>query len=372
MHCHLSVAGRLFDRWRPLAPLWRAAYLNDERAIQSWLTWRGNNPLASQPGYLPSVLGNLRRLGYKDADFGFLEHLEEEFWSHLELIERGGERALGHLHQQGIPTLRLKGAAMVKSYYRESGSRWMADFDILVPRHDAARALDALASQGWVSDHDLPLSQMLTHHSQGHRHPDHPGYRIDLHWHALSECRWPGSDEAVWSRSRDGLLDPADHLVVLCCNAARDNSRSPWLLDASAILERTGEQLDWSVVISESRARRVEIPVAAALAFLGSELGLPVSRALDEAPSAWCDGVYFWSQMHASPLAMLAETWCDFLRTDRPGWRWWRILDFLQERWGVSGPLPLGAELLRRARRRLVRNRPADFPSKAIQSVASG
>lgn len=270
-----------------------------------------------------------------------MELLPEQFWANNQVLVQGGQRAQATLARAGIPSLVLKGAAMIRRYYPDPSLRSMGDYDVLVPSSAGRAALELLQGQGWRDADGKSPDRVQGQHGRPLQHPDHPGWSLDLHWYALSECRWPGADDGFWQRSQEGLLDPADELIVLCCQACRLKARSAWMLDATYLLEHVP---DWTVLREECRARHVEIPVAIALGFLRRELGLGVPE-LGLASSGWTDRLYFHSKQ-SGPAALLLVT--DFLRTRRP---LSSFLDYLVERWGLSSKRSLPRELARRMRR---------------------
>lgn len=100
-------------------------------------------------------------------------------------------------------------------------------------------------------------------------------------------------------------------------------------------------------------SQALEIPVGIAL---GRELGLPVP---DLGLSAcWSDRLFFHTKQNG-PAALLVIT--DFLRRQRP---LWSFLDFLVERWGLSGLGELPRELLRR-----VRNASPSSPARPYRPI---
>jgi Uncharacterised nucleotidyltransferase len=52
------------------------------------------------------------------------------------------------LHRAGIPTMVLKGAALIASYYPRPGLRPMSDIDVAVHGRDVAAAVSCLESLG--------------------------------------------------------------------------------------------------------------------------------------------------------------------------------------------------------------------------------
>jgi len=98
------------------------------------------------------------------------------------------EGVLQTFHNAGIVPLVLKGARyLVEPVAPWCEARAMADFDILVPAHDAAGAFAALKAQGYQPMlGDGPVhGPNFSHHLPALAHPDQPA-AIEIHTHALS------------------------------------------------------------------------------------------------------------------------------------------------------------------------------------------
>lgn len=74
--------------------------------------------------------------------------------------------ALDVLAAEGVPVLLLKGAALAAGVYGSFAARPMADLDLLVPAHAAARAQHRLRADGWTPAADAGLDALYA----GHHH----------------------------------------------------------------------------------------------------------------------------------------------------------------------------------------------------------
>ena len=119
--------------------LLRAALLDDAQAIPAWEQWQQTVDFTEidhrSQKLLPLVYHNLTRL---DVSGPLIERSKGYYrltWYKNHLQFHHMAVVLHDLHQAGIPTLLLKGAAMAVYYYRDPGLRPMEDFDLLVPWH---------------------------------------------------------------------------------------------------------------------------------------------------------------------------------------------------------------------------------------------
>jgi hypothetical protein len=167
---------------------------------------------------------------------------------------------LAALRSHGVPTVLLKGAALVRVAYGTPGLRVMADLDVLVP---AARWPEAQSALSQAGGSPAParaiVARLPLYHERSYRVGG--GAWVDLH---RSLTAWPlfGVDhEALFARARrldDGLLVPAaeDLFVSLVVHAAQDGFCLPLraVIDGLA-LARTGT-LDPDLLVERAQAWR--------------------------------------------------------------------------------------------------------------------
>jgi len=75
-------------------------------------------------------------------------HRQQTWFVNQRLLHEG-ESILHLLDDQAIPAMFLKGAALLLTCYDSYTLRPMSDIDVLIPDHNAMRAYDLLAAQGW-------------------------------------------------------------------------------------------------------------------------------------------------------------------------------------------------------------------------------
>ena len=244
-------------------------------------------------GLLPLLYHALRRRGVDDPLLTEFEavYLRTRLRNRL-LLDRAG-LLLDRLAEAGIPSMLLKGAALVHPYYDgDPGLRPMADVDIAVPTGRAVEAVDVVRRAGWVPRGPVTPSFLRSNHAAVFDDPH--GDQCDLHWHVFSECRRPGADDALWQASHERdlvgrrirVLSPSDQLLHVCVHGARwaCEPRLRWIADAWLILARS--TIDWPRVVDQARRRRFVIRMRDSLGFLRERMAADVPDVVLAALSA--------------------------------------------------------------------------------------
>ena len=225
----------------------------------------------------------------------------------LALVEPGVEA----LMEAGIPTVALKGLALLGDMVPSHALRPIGDADLLVPRTRALEALAVLADVGWrgprrhgpwwlAGRHAVNLGTTVI------------GPSIDLHWrpsrsvpHRTWRQPWPSPDlEPVPDRhpfAGSGLLRarPERLLVQIASHGVQaDNpTLSHWIADLAAIL-RANPDLRGEDVARIAAEDRLSLEVQAALRVTAEVLGVEPPfplRLLDpRSPAADRDEVGRW------------------------------------------------------------------------------
>lgn len=267
----------------------RAALLPGPRAVEAFAEWRRlvDFEATDAPTYrlLPLMYRNLEdRLG-ADPVLGRMRGVYRRTWVLNAIKLEEGQRALASLDRAGVPTMLLKGAAMIARWSGDSGVRMMADYDVLVPKERALDAVSYLLEDGWrpaidrpgqLHDEDLDDEHAIALRSER-------GGELDLHWRALMHGRDDTSGEAPWARAEEVSLDglptrvPAaeDHVHQACSHATTWTAagRIDWIADSALIIERTGPSFDWSRVFALARLDRSTVAVATLTAALSEVMG---------------------------------------------------------------------------------------------------
>jgi hypothetical protein len=349
--------------------LLRAAGLDDrEPAFTAWDRFRGtvpeNQESLAQRRLLPLVYRNLLRLGHeKDA---FLAHAyAESLGANARLLDETGH-ALRTLSDAGIPTMVLKGTALLLAHYRDVGSRPMSDADLLVPEARITEALDVLEAAGWRGDPARGWLQTGIHAGTLLSASD---AILDLHRHALYDARFNSADEGFFERAvpleLSGIptraMSPEDQLLHTIVHGLRWSvaPSAIWTLDAATVLKRN--RVNAERTVTQARALRLELPLREGLRIVRTLFGeLDGLTGFDhEARDAWSvmDRIehHFRVRNPDGFMGALPNLWFTHRRgapeseASPSGFS-----DFLAKSWDVS-PANLPSLLARKAWRRLRR-----------------
>jgi hypothetical protein len=202
-------------------------------------------------------------------------------WAENQALFHSSEDTLRTLHEAGVETLLLKGAAVMAICGNDS-LRLVYDLDVLIRVEQVDGALELLAGQGFRPLHDIPRSRFRLLRSLDLKSAS--GRGLDLHWHVLDECLGPGGDDDFWDASvpttLSGLpvrtLNATDHLLHTVVHGARwDETPSfRWIADVHALL--AAAVIDWDRLVAQARKRAVALTVSDALGRVCDRFGTPV------------------------------------------------------------------------------------------------
>jgi hypothetical protein len=302
-----------------------AALAPPDAAPAAWTAWRAGadrwrfDPVSDW--WLPLVWWNLREVVTDAADAALLREAYRRAWIHHQHLIARVAPALDALHRKGIETLLLKGAALAIATYERPALRPFGDVDVLVSPDAAPRADAVLERLGWTPFRTLAPTLRVALHGLGYT--DAHGATLDLHAYALVECCAPGIDGGFWSRSEGvqaggvatRVLSPADQLLHVCTHGLRFHPipTSHWMADATMILRRAADALDWRVFVEEARARRITFHVDRALDALDPDYApVPAHVRADLRASSptWWERVEYHAKRRRSRSAALVQSWC--------------------------------------------------------------
>lgn len=291
----MDLIQRYRDGMRPAIEnelLLKAALLpSDAEALSFWERWIATVDIetldeASQR-LLPLLYFRLKALGVSHPLMERFKGVYRRNWYKNKVAFHHVSPLLEAFVSEGIDALVLKGAALCLLYYPEPGLRPMSDFDVLVPlakMSEAVRILKQLEYEpigGNWEQFDEPYSYIR--HGHGFIHQK-SRQEVDLHWHLMHENCSKRIDERLWQRKQPlqiggvtvHTLDATDHLLHTCVHGMKWNAFAPirWIADAVKILE--AEEIDWDRMVSDAVARKVVLPLAAALELLGEEYAVAV------------------------------------------------------------------------------------------------
>jgi len=275
----------------------RAALLGGDDALRAFAKWRQAVPFDEIDIYtqrlVPCIYRNVRSLGGDDPILDRMKGVYRRAWVSNRLRLSACEELLGILNGAGIPSVLLKGAAVLVRWTSDIGLRPMDDVDVLVRREQGRVALAHLLGAGYktvaIRADRYTDREFRKAHAVQLRDP--AGMHIDLHWRALLNGRARDQDRTFWdlalpvrlADSTTHVLSPEDHLYHTCAHAAvwNDGARIDWAADATMILREVGSQFDWDRFVAHARRDGIDLPVRTFVALLRDLLNIPVPRMVD-------------------------------------------------------------------------------------------
>ena len=190
---------------------------------------------------------------------------------------------LDALKTANIPIMLIKGAPLAERYYRNIAVRPMSDIDIVVPTRMAENALRVMASFPYTP-YTHPTDDYLKYR-HAMRYASQKMGEIDMHWHALCDCRAANDDDIFWKAAVPFVFggvpcvtpDATRLLFQTTIHGVRWNEETPirWIADAMAIL-RSAEEIDWAAIEDHAFRSQLGHRLHLALAYLKHHFGAPI------------------------------------------------------------------------------------------------
>jgi hypothetical protein len=204
--------------------LFKAIFSSDSDFATRWVDWASQlRPTyhvdAVSTEHLPLFrkrLGLIPREALRSNPLPqLIQDLYRRTWARNHLVFLSLQTSLQTLHDAGVSTLVLKGAALVTVHYKDMGARTMGDFDVLVPQTQFLIAAQALEASGWTGlfsakDFDARFGHAFTF-------KDGQGNFLDLHVHVLHFTPREDADELFWANSVPMSL-PGVETRTLCAD----------------------------------------------------------------------------------------------------------------------------------------------------------
>ena len=272
------------------------------------------------------------------------------------------EEWLERFDAANIPTIVLKGAAMIALVYQRPALRPMSDLDVLVRRADFERAGELLRAAGFTRYRELGGTTESTLQTQSHWiHLTPPGTALDLHWHVIDsgyyahhvpiEWFWDHTQSVPLLARQMRVLTPEAQLLHLAAHLELHHAGGGLLAlyDVAALIHKLGGTMDWDLVLATATrfewGQSLRRTVQRAQDVFGVSIPNAVRDRLAHLPTTWHERlVRALATPAAHPAVFVFDGWW------QPGLRgkvryWWRSLFPSAEFMQVHGPVRSDGEL---------------------------
>lgn len=252
------------------------------------------------------------------------------------LLERELEALLRGLHEAGVSTTLLKGAALIHTVYADIALRPMADLDLLVQRRDLAAALRVLEHAGYTPVHIEPRPGATFAYESEIALAKSGAIEtvVELHWSLFDSPYYQHKIPMKWfwqtaiATEVGGApaltLGPEAQLLHLCGHLVLHHAGREllWLWDIVEVVHHFRAQLDWTTLLTRAQAYDLVLPIRQTLPRLASEWGAPIPASVLEQLSVLEPSereVHVFNQLHTETRPVGQRFWSDL--THLPSWR---------------------------------------------------
>ncbi|UPK40339.1 nucleotidyltransferase family protein [Bradyrhizobium sp. 186] len=243
--------------------LFRAALGEEPAAIDAYRAWRASEPLdaADEVVYrtMPLLVATADRAGIADADTKRMRGVVKHVWLSNATRVRDLVEANTALENAGIAALLIKGGALFARDESYMAKRMTGDYDLLVRRKDAARAIEVLRQASFrsygmkvelfsESDFDRDIHAVAMSRAGF-------GRAIDLHWRAIFWLDDDSFTEELFTTAEPAtllthdLLIPglAEHLAIAAMRPEPEDQKEIVFraLEIVHVLQNYGGKVDW-------------------------------------------------------------------------------------------------------------------------------
>jgi len=287
--------------WYPTADeelLIKAASAADkEEALSSWNEWLSKNDQTTVDKQLyfwgAIIYKNLKDVIKDQAVINKLKSVYRLNWSKNQRLFNAINPILKIISTENIPILLLKGASL-SGYYGDSGSRFMNDVDILIPKENIERTFQILKTTGWEQvDLKYSFAKLIkSRHSMDFRNHQ-MGWSFDLHWGSLWCDYEKNIDKELWLKSQNfifngesvKILSASDlffHIIIHALHYRWPQPRDiKWVIDLIKIYQQT-PGLNWDRIIFLSRELSVTLQTKEIIKYLDDNFKLGIAKEVIE------------------------------------------------------------------------------------------
>lgn len=279
--------------------LLRAASCPALEARAAWAAWFDGVDLDHLPyeeaRLLPQVFANLSATGDARCLPPRVRGKYRWVWASNQLRAQAVAPALQALRDASIPTMLLKGAALLASGRCAWGAREMGDVDVLVPVDRARDAASALEHAGWLAKGGVTpgfVSRLVLRRHSWNYESEARQSEVDLHWFPFEHRGAASAAAGFWGRARDASFgavavvcpDDVDQLLHTIEHASHGEPAHEllWIVDAARHLDK----VKGSDVARRARELGVREIASAAFAVVADTLRTPEARSIAASAAA--------------------------------------------------------------------------------------
>ena len=206
------------------------------------------------------------------------------------------QTAVGALDAAGVPSIVLKGGALLPTVYRNIALRPMADIDLLIRREHLDEALAVLGGAGFASDRpELRRGAAAAYENQVILFKAGPmPVPLEIHWslfdspyyqqHLELDWCWQSARPLPLGATTARMLDPTAQLLHLCGHLVLHHRGTDllWEHDITELVTVSGPQIDWPALIERAVTSQLVMAVTSILLRVAAKDAAPVPAAVVE------------------------------------------------------------------------------------------
>lgn len=221
---------------------------------------------------LPTLHPRIERMGVNHPEVDRIRGIYRHTLYRNRMIMHRGIQILTALRKEGVPSLLLKGAAILTAPGVNLGTRPMSDFDILVPEEVDLHTVERI-----IRESDFPRPELRTRSQGTLSFYDKNGLEYDVQCKIKHTNGFAGASQVFWDDSRDvvfrdelvSVQSPEHFAFHTMIHGMRYNVVSPvrWIADVLQLKE-SHPNLDWEKVAQTAVFFRCQDPVIEGLEYL--------------------------------------------------------------------------------------------------------
>jgi len=226
---------------------------------------------------LPLMAGRPEMLGLDNPLCKRLKGIRRLVWYKNQLLLKGFALLLSAFREAGIRTMLLGDVVSASLLFEKASVRPIHRLTMLIEPDRPTVAMEILKTHGWWEKNALRNIDPVYLPGQDYWKQGVDAL-LDLRWHLLSACCYPGAERDVWKRARplsfEGaeawMPDFTDQILFLAERAMESEPSQAvlYVADALQILHSPRHEIDWGLLLAKAQSRFLITPVARLLGFL--------------------------------------------------------------------------------------------------------